>query len=138
MAEAVSETYCNECGELLPWPVHEDRLPRTPCPACGGTRRRYALHLSDTVTVIGNLIGKAAQASRDRRLPGRGLIRFYSGRRVGRDGRLVERTASYNPYADVAAERVVDAETGEVIVDKSESMREKYQREGRWKPRDGA
>jgi hypothetical protein len=96
------------------------------------------LQLSGTVTVIGNLVGKTTPASRHRKLPGRGLIRFYTGRRVGRDGRLVERTASYNPYTDEAAERVVDAETGEVIVDKSESMREKFRREGRWKPRDGA
>ena len=89
------------------------------------------------MNVIGNLIGKATPASRDRSLPGRDVIRFYTGRRVGSDGRLVERAASYNPYTDVAAERVVDLESGEVIVDKCESMREKYEREGRWKPRDG-
>jgi hypothetical protein len=89
------------------------------------------------VNVFGNLVGKATPAKRDRRLPGRGLVRFYTGLRVGRDGRLVRRDAMYDPYTDVAAEKVTEVETGEVLVDKCESLREKYEREGRWKPRDG-
>ena len=46
----------------------------------------------------------------------------------------MERRAIYDPYRDLATERVVDFDTGEVIVDKTESMREKYLRRGRWRP----
>lgn len=70
----------------------------------------------------------------DRSLPEKGVVRSYTGTRVGRDGRRVHRDAMYDPYSDVARERVVDAETGEVIIDKDESMQEKYLRKGRWKP----
>jgi hypothetical protein len=39
----------------------------------------------------------------------------------------------YDPYADVAREHVVDADTGKVIVDKIESLKQKYAR-GSWRP----
>ena len=127
-------TFCDECGEALPWPSEADSLQRRPCPSCGGTRRQYRLHLSDEITAYEHVVVKAAPAQRDPSLPEGGVTRAYQGVRRGRDGRLVERTARYDPHADLAEERVVDLETGQVIVDKSESMREKYIREGRLKP----
>ena len=64
------------------------------------------------------------------------MTRSYVGTRIGRDGRRVHREAVYDPYADLARERVVDAETGEVIVDKVESMKQKYLDRRRWQPPD--
>jgi hypothetical protein len=86
------------------------------------------------VTVDGYLIARHNRADADRSLPAKGVVRSYTGTRVGRDGRRVHRDAVYDPYSDVARERVVDAETGEVIVDKVESMKEKYAGRGRRKP----
>jgi hypothetical protein len=89
----------------------------------------------DSVTFHEYIALKKTPVNRERDLPGKGEVRIYQGRRIGRDSRVVEREAVYDPYTDMARERVVDVETGKVIVDKRESMREKYQREGRWKPR---
>jgi hypothetical protein len=86
------------------------------------------------VTVHEYVTARVKHVNRDRSLPEKGVIRSEAGTRRGRDGRLVQREALYNPRADVARERVVDAETGEVIVDKTESMKAKYLRRGRWKP----
>ena len=52
-------------------------------------------------------------------------IERYAGTRVGRDGRPVYREATYDPETDEASERVVLCETGEVVVDKVESLRAK-------------
>jgi hypothetical protein len=41
----------------------------------------------------------------------------------------------YDPYADGARERVVDADTGKVIVDKIESLKPKYLGRGSWRPK---
>jgi hypothetical protein len=85
--------------------------------------------------VSGYLKLRSIRADRDRSLPERGVIRAEVGERRGRDGRLVYREAGYDPYADVARELVVDLETGFVIEDKVESMKAKYIREGRYKPK---
>jgi hypothetical protein len=97
-------------------------------------KRSFHVTASDTISLHEYLVAKHKRVDADRSLPEKGVVRSEVGERVGRDGRLVTREALYDPYADVARERVVDVETGEVIEDKVESMKRKYLARGRWKP----
>lgn len=106
---------------------NEGRLLANPCRVCGSQQKLVELAVHEHMPELTEyLTAKAYPAERDPTLPEGGVIRWDSGRRIGRDGRLVERTARYDPWHDVAEERVIDVESGEVIVDKIESMAEKY------------
>ena len=123
--------FCDECGAQLDLVPGPEPVPRGPCPSCEGTRRTYHLDAHDSITFHEYIGVKVTPTNRHKNLPERGVTRSYAGVRRGRDGWLVERRALYDPREDIARERVVDVATGEVIVDKSESMKEKYRREGR-------
>ena len=125
---------CAECHGPVTYRPDEDPTDRVPCPACGSTDRLIELELHSQAQVDSYVSTKHTPKDRDRSLPGKGIIRSYSGVRTGRDGRRVFREAHYDPFTDEARERVVDVETGGVIVDKVESMQEKYQARGRWTP----
>jgi hypothetical protein len=90
--------------------------------------------LTATVEMNAYVVARTKAINRDRTLPEKGVVRTETGRRRGRDGRLVEREARYDPRSDIAYEKVVDVETGDVIVDKTESMKAKYMKRGRWRP----
>jgi hypothetical protein len=125
---------CGDCSQSLDENPSARVADRQPCPSCGSLARRFAVAISDSVTVDGYMVARSKRGDADRSLPEKGVVRSESGTRVGRDGRRVHREAVYDPCSDVARERVVDAETGEVITDKIESMKEKYMRRGRWNP----
>lgn len=125
---------CGKCHGPVTYRPDEDPTDRVPCPACGSTDRLIGLELHDQAHVDSYVSTKHTAKDRDRSLPGKGIVRSYSGVRTGRDGRRVFREAHYDPLSDEARERVVDVESGDVIVDKVESMGEKYQARGRWTP----
>jgi hypothetical protein len=109
---------------------------RQPCPKYGSVRRRFDVTLSETLGFDEYPFAKHKGVDADRSLPEKGVVRSEAGMRIGRDGRRVYREVLYDPCSDVARERVIDAATGEVIVDKVESMKQKYLDRGRWQPED--
>jgi hypothetical protein len=123
------------CGQCFR-PLNEDpsapASQRQPCSRCGSLSRHFQTTLSSVVRADAYMIAKHKRGDADRSLPERGVVRSEVGTRVGRDGRRVHRQALYDPYRDVARERVVDAETDEIIVYKVESMKQKYLERGRW------
>lgn len=129
---------CAGCGEpLATFRADQDPADRAPCSTCGSSGRNISLTLEAQVSVDSYVIAKRMPADPDRSLPEKGITRAEAGVRRGRDGRRVFREARYDPTTDEASERVVDAETGEVIVDKVECMKEKYFARGRWSPHKG-
>jgi hypothetical protein len=123
---------CGDCSEPLNENPSASLPERQPCPKCGSLGRHFDVTLSETVTLDEYLVARHKRVDADRSLPEKGVVRSEAGTRVGRDGRRVHREALYDPYSDVASERVVDDETGDVIVDKVESMKKKYADRGRY------
>lgn len=126
---------CVACGDVTLC-GHPAGLELTaPCTACGATQKQLELTVHDhSPGFMDYWKVRAEPAVRDPTLPEKGVVRWEAGRRVGRDGRTVDRTARYDPWHDVAEERVVDVESGEALVDKRESMAAKYAARGRFKP----
>src|SRR4051795_6582443 len=102
---------CADCRQHLDEDPSAPLAERKPCPACGSLARHFDVMLMETVTIDEYLVAKHKRGDADRNLPEKGVVRSEAGTRVGRDGRRVHREALYDPYADVARERVVDAET---------------------------
>lgn len=111
------EVKCSKCDCDLS-SVHDEDEERAPCPQCGSTARAFSVHLSGVMTVFSSLGAK-------HRRPGfkRPIMEMFSGKRRGRDGRIVNRDAVIDRLAHRYRERVT-TEDGEVIVDKDEGLRQ--------------
>lgn len=102
---------CGACGARLAEDPAASSRERKPCPACRSLARAFNTAVCGTIRLSGYMMSRHSPGDRDRSLPEAGIVRSYAGERQGRDGRLVERQALYDPDTDVARERVVDVKT---------------------------
>jgi hypothetical protein len=124
---------CSKCHGPITYRPDEDPTDRVLCPAGGSTDRLIVLELHDQAQV-----DSYARRSTRRtvetlacREGDRSLVLWradWSRRPTGVS------EAHYDPVSDEARDRVVDVESGDVIVDKVESIWEKYQARARWTP----
>jgi hypothetical protein len=126
---------CAACGGQFFEPEIDGAVKARPCRLCGGDGP-FTIDVAEQaiVTPMAEMRAVKTPLYPDTSKPYRGRVRIYSQRRIGRDGRVVERSAVYDGEQDIAQQRVVDVETGQVLVDKTEKASEKERKRG-WKRR---
>jgi hypothetical protein len=108
-----------QCGTVLP--LENNVNSRTPCPSCGSTTRVFERTESATTHPINTSLGLKARSAGG----GRPWYELFAGGQWS-DGlkRIVQKVRIINRRDDAYHERVVDIETGTILKDYSERLRE--------------
>lgn len=114
---------CGNCGQSLDEPSDLDPAARNPCVGCGSTSRTFAKHLSGSIQIHSSLTAKGKHAGATGRR--KWFVETFSGADWShRLQRFVRKQRTLDRDNDRYAEKVVDSESGEVLRDVEEPLRE--------------
>jgi predicted nucleic-acid-binding Zn-ribbon protein len=95
---------------------------RRPCPDCKATSRRYTDQIADTAKFYEESCGKIKNNSYRSKQKIRGWFFFGQQWSVGL-GKFVQKSVSADKYTDTYSEKITDIESGKVIHECHESLR---------------
>ncbi|HEY42084.1 MAG TPA: hypothetical protein G4O18_09570 [Dehalococcoidia bacterium] len=127
MSSEVSRSVeCSECKYVFQDDeIDQDSEKLKPCPNCGSLRRNINSTVRETL-VLHEYVGLKVKKPASKHKKNRADYELEEGKKRGKDGRLVyKKLVKDREHADSNdsyQELVVDAETGEVIVDKHEKL----------------
>lgn len=123
--EITESVKCRNCGVRLPAEWASEPAGANPCPECGSVAKHVDIKIAERVgiivreTVKGELRNDSLPSNKKRR------VKFQTGDEIRRDGKgWVKKDQLLDRDRDLYIEKVVDAESGEVLRDVEEPLSE--------------
>lgn len=116
--EPGSETFCAHCGEPIDEPTGFVFEERKPCQSCGSRNRNYSLKLEGSVSLHGQLRGKAINSQSKK--PFSEII--VGSELYKKFGRLVHKYRLIDRRNNRYVEKIVDPVTGKTIHEVEEPL----------------